>query len=237
MFGFFYLWAKQAFAGGVCITLITRKVIVAGFKTIADFIRRLRRKDENGDESKLRKSDRGHVRYFHGRKEILTNFSGELCSAIAKDSRENGTVFLVQGSPGAGKTALLNQFIDMARAGGDAVGGKKWRILEIGKTALYDPASLMNDAGEIYKMRETTEWSGHAEVSVPEIAGAEGARKTLTSWPLLTYQSFWRNWLMTSHFYWCWMRCRPWDDALIQTRQTSWRIHWDASITENWRST
>jgi len=142
---------------------------VAGFRIITDFIRRLRRSPKGNDEGKLINSDRGHARYFHGRKEILTSFSGELYSAIAKDSRENGTIFLIQGSPGAGKTALLNQFSDMAKAGGEAAGGKKWRVLEIGKTALYTPASLMSDAGETYKMGETTEWSGRAEVSSPWI--------------------------------------------------------------------
>jgi len=101
-----------------------------------------------------------------------------LYSAIGEDYRENGTIFLIQGAPGAGKTALLSQFIDLAAAGGDEVGGKKWRVLEIDEISLYDPSALMSDAEETYKMGETTEWSGHAEVKIPEIAGGGVERKT-----------------------------------------------------------
>jgi len=48
--------------------------------------------------------DRGEVRHFRGRKSILASFSFVLYRAIDENLEGNGTTFLVQGSPGAGKT-------------------------------------------------------------------------------------------------------------------------------------
>jgi len=78
--------------------------------------------------------DRGHARYFHGRQGVLAGFTRVLRRAINKDFKGNGTIFLIQGTPGAGKTALLYRFKDLVAAGGDEVGSKKWRVLRIGKT-------------------------------------------------------------------------------------------------------
>jgi len=97
--------------------------------------------------------DRRRARHVHGRTEILENFSTELRLAANPDVWESGTIFLIQGSPGAGKTALLYEFGDLAAAGGAEVGGQEWTVLEIAKSALYDPAALMSDADEVYKRR------------------------------------------------------------------------------------
>jgi len=128
---------------------------------ISDFIRRLRRKDKHKDDLT---GDRGRALHFHGRKEILENFLTELRLATNKNVVESGTIILIQGSQGAGKTALLHQFRDLAAAGGPEVGGQKWRVVRIGKNALHDPGALMGDANEIYKSEERTEWGGRAEV-------------------------------------------------------------------------
>ena len=48
--------------------------------------------------------DRGPAKYFHGRKQILHDFNELVERATQADS---GTTFLIQGAPGAGKTALL----------------------------------------------------------------------------------------------------------------------------------
>ena len=48
--------------------------------------------------------DRGPAKYFHGRKQILNDFNELIARANLTDS---GTTFLIQGAPGAGKTALL----------------------------------------------------------------------------------------------------------------------------------
>jgi len=127
--------------------------------------------------TKLKLTDRGHTRYFHGREKILANFSDELSAAIDEYYRESGTIFLIQGAPGAGKTALLYRFRDLAAAGGDEVGGKKWRVLRIGKNALYNPTVLMSDADETYKSEKTAEWSARAEVGFRGLFSGGGARK------------------------------------------------------------
>ena len=49
--------------------------------------------------------DRGPAEYFHGRKEIIDTFASAL-EAFRK--KNEGTIFLIQGAPGAGKTALLD---------------------------------------------------------------------------------------------------------------------------------
>jgi len=134
-------------------------------------------KGEN--KGKLTENDRGQARYFHGRKEILANFSDELYSAIGKRYVESGTIFLIQGAPGAGKTALLHRFKNIAAAGGDEVGGKKWNVLEIDETALYKPASLMMRAGESYKLSEVTARSRRLQAGIPKIFGG-GRERTIT---------------------------------------------------------
>ncbi len=55
--------------------------------------------------------DRGPVKCFHGRKEELHKFQKRLEHATARNS---GTIFVIQAPPGAGKTALLDQYKKMA---------------------------------------------------------------------------------------------------------------------------
>jgi len=121
--------------------------------------------------------DRGRARHFHGRTEILENFSAELRLAANPDVWESGTTFLIQGAPGAGKTALLDQFGDLAAAGGDAVGGQEWTVLEIDESALYDPAALMRRAGISYTSGEITAQSKRLEGGISKVIRGGGERK------------------------------------------------------------
>ena len=57
-------------------------------------------------------TDRGPAKYFHGRKEVLGKF-GELLRR--SDQENSGTTFVIQGAPGAGKTALLHECEKLAR--------------------------------------------------------------------------------------------------------------------------
>lgn len=60
-------------------------------------------------------SDRGKAIHFHGRESILRDFRA-LCDLVVKDNL--GTSFLIEGAPGAGKTALLDECADRARQSG-----------------------------------------------------------------------------------------------------------------------
>ncbi len=106
--------------------------------SIASFIKLMLNKFRN---------DRGPAKYFHGRKEIIRMFE----RALAHHKHEKGgTTFLIQGAPGAGKTALLDR---IAR---DAYG--KWHIAHIEPDALWDTDWLMHalGRGDEYSISELT---------------------------------------------------------------------------------
>lgn len=102
--------------------------------------------------------DRGPAKYFHGRKQILSDF-GE----ILKYSKQNkwGTTFLIQGAPGAGKTALLAKCGELARDRG-------WKISDIDPPALWNPDELRQSLGIKIKIE-----GGSARVGIPGIGEAE----------------------------------------------------------------
>ena len=85
-------------------------------------------------------SDRGPTEYFHGRVRILGNFD-----KLLKDSMDTqtGSTFLIQGAPGAGKTALLDVLSADARA-------QSWNVASIKIKDLYDPISMAQSLGESY---------------------------------------------------------------------------------------
>jgi len=127
--------------------------------------------------------DRGHARYFHGRKRILASFSLVLHRALDKNLEGNGTIFLIQGAPGAGKTALLHKCSELAQAGSDGVGGQKWNVVRIKDNALYRPAKLMEQAGKTYKPGETTESSFEIKPKFFDILLGGYARKKIRQRP------------------------------------------------------
>ena len=95
----------------------------------------------------LRKStDRGATPYFHGRTPILDSFKNRL-----RDDKKNneGTTFLVQGPPGIGKTALLDECRKKAKR-------EKWEVRKLVVTALWDP-DLMAECLGLKKKEVATE--------------------------------------------------------------------------------
>ena len=81
--------------------------------------------------------DRGPAKYFHGRKKVLDDFNG-LLQFASQSTR--GTIFLIQGAPGAGKSALFYECEKHARAG-------KWEVVDIGVGSLWDPYRLLGSLG------------------------------------------------------------------------------------------
>ena len=103
--------------------------------------------------------DRGPAKYFHGRTAILRTLA-EWCRHAAES--RSGTIFLVQGAPGAGKTALLAECAKRAQAVG-------WRAARIDPDALWDPHALRKALGRWRKPAVT----GKGRVGVPGVGTAE----------------------------------------------------------------
>ncbi len=87
--------------------------------------------------------DRGYAKYFHGRKEVLSLFARLRADARQERPGGQGTTFLIQGAPGAGKTALLYRCAEEAEKDG-------WTVAEINSRALYDPATMSRCLGKPY---------------------------------------------------------------------------------------
>jgi len=84
--------------------------------------------------------DRGPADHSHGRKTIIEN----LMSALEHHRDKNdGTTFLIQGPPGAGKTALLHKLSKLAEA-------KGWKIAKIKSIDFYTPVSMAQLLGMSY---------------------------------------------------------------------------------------
>ena len=100
--------------------------------------------------------DRGPAKYFHGRKKILNDFTGLLQYASQKTW---GTIFLIQGAPGAGKSALLYECEKHAEA-------HKWDVVDIGVGSLWDPYKLLGSLGlgDKYKPTEKSTQFGSKNV-------------------------------------------------------------------------
>ncbi len=86
--------------------------------------------------------DRGPAEYFHGRQEITDTFTSALKRYRAK---KGGTTFLIQGAPGAGKTALLAVLSEKAR-------GEKWTVATINLKDLHNPASMAQALDKSYNI-------------------------------------------------------------------------------------
>ena len=89
--------------------------------------------------------DRGPSRYFHGRERSQRNFKELLQRATQAG---NGTTFLIQGAPGVGKTALLYECGNHARA-------QEWKVVKIGVEALWKPYKLLDSLGLADKYKPT----------------------------------------------------------------------------------
>jgi len=101
--------------------------------------------------------DRGPSPYFHGREEILSNFNTFLSESL---NAQGGSTFLIQGAPGAGKTALLEELSVQALE-------EDWKVAKIGIKDLYTPASMAQSLGGAYTINK--EYA--AEIGVKFITG------------------------------------------------------------------
>lgn len=90
--------------------------------------------------------DRGPAKYFHGRKKVLNDFNNLLQYASQKPW---GTTFLVQGAPGAGKTALLEEMASNALE-------NQWDVVDINLDDLYNPVHMAQTIGGPYVARKQT---------------------------------------------------------------------------------
>ncbi len=95
----------------------------------------------------LRKStDRGPTPFFHGRKPILDSFEKRL---VDDKEKKEGTIFIVQGPPGIGKSALLDECRKKAK-------NKKWEVRKLVVPALWDQDAMAECLG-LKKKESTTE--------------------------------------------------------------------------------
>ncbi len=102
--------------------------------------------------------DRGPTPYFHGRTEIIDTFNRYINHY--KSKQRGGTTFLIQGAPGAGKTALLDVLSSRAEE-------KKWEVSKISIEDLYTPASMAQSLGRSY----TVDHEQAAKIGVKFIEG------------------------------------------------------------------
>ncbi len=113
--------------------------------------------------------DRGTAKYFHGRKEILGDF-GKLLRYSTQN--KSGTTFVIQGAPGAGKSALLGECEKLAKSQG-------WKTVEINPPAFWDPSALRDFIG----LRKFSITGGSLQIGPKNIASAainvDWSRKTI----------------------------------------------------------
>ncbi len=99
--------------------------------------------------------DRGEAKYFHGRTGILDSFQRRL--KWAEKDPEEGTTFLIQAAPGAGKSALLHECARLAAIEGFAVA-------EVDPHKLLDP-EVLHESIDTSWMR-WRRWLTHGSASV-----------------------------------------------------------------------
>ena len=83
--------------------------------------------------------DRGEAKYFHGRKGILADFKERL--EWAEQDPKEGTTFLIQAAPGAGKSALLHECTKLAENTG-------WEAVRVNIRALWDTDTMCQKLGD-----------------------------------------------------------------------------------------
>lgn len=117
--------------------------------------------------------DRGPARYFHGRRKILNNFNDLLSRAVTVYGR---TTMLIQGAPGAGKTALLEELAIDAME-------RKWDVFQINLDDLYNPVHMAQTLGKPYVSRKQTSIKADAKLvateHIKEVAGDSSVSQVL----------------------------------------------------------
>jgi len=116
--------------------------------------------------------DRGPSPYFRGRKKILQTFTDYLAHY---KKEQTGTIFLMQGAPGAGKTALLDQCEKIAQ--------KKWAAAKIKTGALWDPDQLAHSLGKSTSLQIS---GGSGQVGMDAVVKANVKVDVAVKHPILT---------------------------------------------------
>ncbi len=117
--------------------------------------------------------DRGPSMYFHGRKRIIGNFDELIEDSMKK---RKGSTFLIQGAPGAGKTALLEEMaLDALK--------KRWGVVEINFDDLYNPVHMTQTLGKPYVSSKQTSIRADLKLlgveHLEEVAGAASVSHVL----------------------------------------------------------
>ena len=115
-------------------------------------------------------SDRGKARFFHGRTEQRHEFAKML--AGAGQDPEAGTTFLVQGAPGAGKTALLHQMALDA--------GAEWTVVHIRPQTLESTAAMAQALGKAYIASRQEAIRANAQIATMDLAKILAGTQTVT---------------------------------------------------------
>ena len=104
--------------------------------------------------------DRGEAKHFHGRTQILEDFQ-ELVERAER--AKSGTTFLIQGAPGAGKTAILAECARIVK-------NRQWNIAPIHPSDLWLPDQLQQ---VLYPGRESRVTSKTGELGFVGMAKGE----------------------------------------------------------------
>ena len=128
---------------------------VSLFGRVIPFLRRKK------DLVRISGDDRGPTPFFHGREREISSFDTVLDDARAK---VGGSIFMVQGAPGAGKTALLHECAKRAAA-------RQWHVVEIAPSALHDPKELADCLAQPYVAKTVRQSQGSASIGVAILGG------------------------------------------------------------------
>ncbi len=109
--------------------------------------------------------ERGGAKYFHGREKQLKNFEDLLVETIHK---ETGSSFLIQGPPGVGKTALIQECCQVAK-------GKHWQVIELTTRSLHDPEDFFE---RITKDKSKKEMKAFLNINLSLIQFGMTSKKT-----------------------------------------------------------
>lgn len=102
--------------------------------------------------------ERGKAKYFRGREDIRALLKRRRAWARLEST---GTTVLIQGAPGAGKTALLYQLTAEAER-------EDWTVASLEIQALYDPRLMAQNMGESYITRAQRTVKGDIQVMSTE---------------------------------------------------------------------
>ena len=108
--------------------------------------------------------DRGAAKHFRGRETILSEFQGALRESVESKS---GSILLIQGPPGVGKTALLSKCWELAEE-------EKWEVAQIIPRDLWDPDRLRKTLEIGPEIRVT---GGEGEAGITKFLVAKGKAK------------------------------------------------------------